>query len=87
MYRMTDLVDATGLPARRIRYYRARRILPPPQGFGRWATYTPTHLRILLDLVNRREYQHKTLTEEASAVQSQYRKLFPPHERHPDLAT
>ncbi len=34
MYSLQDLATLSGVPARRIRYYRERRLLPPPRTTG-----------------------------------------------------
>jgi len=41
---LAELADATGLPARTIRFYIARGLLDGPVKAGRGAAYTPEHL-------------------------------------------
>ncbi|MBA2596457.1 MAG: MerR family transcriptional regulator [Chloroflexia bacterium] len=43
-YTMADLEEATGLPARTIRYYITAGLLPSARGRGVGATYGPAHL-------------------------------------------
>jgi DNA-binding transcriptional MerR regulator len=42
-YRLNELTDATGVTPRTIRFYIAEGLLPPPQGAGPAAVYTPGH--------------------------------------------
>ncbi|MCX7622238.1 MAG: helix-turn-helix domain-containing protein [Thermomicrobium sp.] len=42
-----ELAERAGVPPRRIRYYVARGLLPPPEGRGPTARYGPEHLRRL----------------------------------------
>ncbi len=84
MYRMSDLVDLTGLSRRTIIYYRTRRILPPPVLAAQNTEWTQVHLNILKDLVKKREARN-FLEDQTVAVQTAYPSLFPPHERHRDL--
>jgi DNA-binding transcriptional MerR regulator len=51
-YRLADLVSATGVTQRTIRFYIAEGLLPPPEGAGPAAVYTSGHHDRLL-LINR----------------------------------
>lgn len=42
-YSIRELVDATGIPRRTIRYYVQRGLIPAPEGAGRGHFYTETH--------------------------------------------
>ncbi len=42
-----ELAERSGVPARRIRYYVSRGLLPPPSGRGPTARYTSDHLERL----------------------------------------
>ncbi len=44
---MQELAAASGVPARTIRFYIARGLLPPPASVGRGAAYTSQHLERL----------------------------------------
>lgn len=50
-YRLADLVSATGVTQRTIRFYIAEGLLPPPEGAGPAAVYTRAH-RDRLALIN-----------------------------------
>lgn len=43
-YRMAELADAAGITVRTLRFYRERKLLPPPRREGRIAWYTEHHL-------------------------------------------
>ncbi|MFD3720652.1 MerR family transcriptional regulator [Streptomyces sp. NPDC058674] len=43
-YRTEELADAAGIPVRTLRFYRERRLLPPPRRVGRIAWYDEDHL-------------------------------------------
>ncbi|TDC24227.1 MerR family transcriptional regulator [Streptomyces sp. 8K308] len=43
-YRAAELAEAAGIPERTLRYYRERRLLPPPRRVGRVAWYDESHL-------------------------------------------
>ncbi|KPI00923.1 transcriptional regulator, MerR family [Actinobacteria bacterium OK074] len=43
-YRMAELATLAGLPVRTLRFYRERKLLPPPRREGRIAWYDDTHL-------------------------------------------
>lgn len=43
-YRMTELAEAAGITVRTLRYYRERRLIPPPRRAGRIAWYDDHHL-------------------------------------------
>ena len=55
-FRTADLAREAGIPVRTLRFYRERRLLPPPRREGRIAWYTEDHLarlRIIADLLDR----------------------------------
>ncbi|WP_344973446.1 MerR family transcriptional regulator [Salinactinospora qingdaonensis] len=55
-YRIDDLAHAAGLPVRTVRYYRERRLLPPPRREGRVGYYNDAHLarlRLISRLLDR----------------------------------
>jgi DNA-binding transcriptional MerR regulator len=43
-YRVEELAKAAAIPVRTLRFYRARRLLPPPRRDGRIAWYSEDHL-------------------------------------------
>ncbi|MGW1764748.1 MerR family transcriptional regulator [Streptomyces sp. NPDC002073] len=43
-YRVEELAEAAGLPVRTVRFYRERKLLPPPRREGRIAWYDDHHL-------------------------------------------
>jgi DNA-binding transcriptional MerR regulator len=43
-YRVEELAKAAGIPVRTLRFYRERRLLPPPRRQGRIAWYSEDHL-------------------------------------------
>ncbi|MEU9028766.1 MerR family transcriptional regulator [Streptomyces sp. NPDC048383] len=43
-YRTAELADAAGIPLRTLRFYRERKLLPPPRREGRIAWYEDHHL-------------------------------------------
>ncbi|MBM9505065.1 MerR family transcriptional regulator [Actinacidiphila acididurans] len=43
-YRVEELASAAGIPVRTLRFYRERRLLPPPRRDGRIAWYSEEHL-------------------------------------------
>lgn len=43
-YRVEELAQAAGIPVRTLRFYRERRLLPPPRRAGRIAWYSEDHL-------------------------------------------
>jgi len=55
-YRVEELAKAAGIPVRTLRFYRERRLLPPPRRDGRIAWYSEDHLarlRTIAALVER----------------------------------
>jgi DNA-binding transcriptional MerR regulator len=55
-YRTEELARAAGIPLRTLRFYRERRLLPPPRREGRIAWYSEDHLarlRVIADLLDR----------------------------------
>jgi DNA-binding transcriptional MerR regulator len=67
-----ELATRSGVPARRIRYYIAEGLLPPPRGRGRAAHYGPEHLEGLQAIQALRR-QHVGLDE--------IRRRLQPHDR------
>lgn len=57
-----ELAARSGVPGRRIRYYIAEGLLPPPHGRGRAAHYGPEHLERLVEIQTLRS-QHLGLDE------------------------
>jgi DNA-binding transcriptional MerR regulator len=64
-YGILELVQASGVPRRTIRYYVQRGLLPPPEGAGRGHFYREDHLRRLLNI---RDLQDQGLTLEEILV-------------------
>lgn len=60
-YGILELVQASGVPRRTIRYYVQRGLLPPPEGAGRGHFYREGHLRRLLSI---RDLQNQGLSLE-----------------------
>ncbi|WP_308188939.1 MerR family transcriptional regulator [Streptacidiphilus sp. ASG 303] len=55
-YRVEELAEAAGITVRTLRFYRERRLLPPPRRKGRIAWYTQEHLdrlRVVAALLER----------------------------------
>ncbi|MEY9941252.1 MerR family transcriptional regulator [Streptacidiphilus sp. MAP5-3] len=55
-YRTEELAREAGIPVRTLRFYRERRLLPPPRREGRIAWYNEDHLarlRVIADLLER----------------------------------
>jgi DNA-binding transcriptional MerR regulator len=55
-YRVEELAEAAGITVRTLRFYRERRLLPPPRREGRLAWYSESHLarlRTIADLLER----------------------------------
>jgi DNA-binding transcriptional MerR regulator len=61
-YRLADLVSATGVTQRTIRFSIAEGLLPPPEGAGPAAVYTTAHRDRLL-LINRLKDRYLPLRE------------------------
>ena len=59
--KLSDLAASSGVPARTIRLYIAKRLVPPPRRAGRDAAYGPEHLDALRRI---REGQRQGLTLE-----------------------
>ena len=49
-FKLDELAQLTGLPARTIRFYIQKELLQRPEGEGRGAYYTTDHLSRLLDI-------------------------------------
>lgn len=56
---LPELAEKAGVPARTIRFYITRRLLPPPLKSGRNAVYAPEHLQRIAEI---RAAQAKGLT-------------------------
>ncbi len=52
---VSQLAERTGVPPRRVRFYVAEELLPPPVGRGRASYYTRQHLERLQQIVALRE--------------------------------
>lgn len=65
-FTLRGLADASGTPARTLRYYIARDLLPPPLRAGRNAAYGEAHLRQL-----ERIRQAQSQGESLAAIQQQ----------------
>ncbi|RKE22431.1 MerR family transcriptional regulator [Streptomyces sp. TLI_171] len=55
-YRVAELAEAAGISVRTVRFYRERRLLPPPRKEGRIAWYGEEHLarlRLIAELLER----------------------------------
>ncbi|HEV3202461.1 MAG TPA: helix-turn-helix domain-containing protein [Bryobacteraceae bacterium] len=59
---LAELADASGLPARTIRFYIARRVLNGPVKAGRGAVYGPEHLE-RLQQIQRLQAEGRTIAE------------------------
>jgi DNA-binding transcriptional MerR regulator len=64
---LADLADESGIPARTIRFYIARGLLPSPQKAGRGATYGKDHRKRLED-IKRLQARGLTLNEIARSL-------------------
>ena len=64
---LAELAEASGLPARTIRFYIARRVLSGPGKAGRGAAYGPEHLK-RLQQIQRLQSQGRTIAEIGSMV-------------------
>jgi DNA-binding transcriptional MerR regulator len=60
-YRMDELAEAAGIPVRTLRFYRERKLVPPPRREGRIAWYNDHHLARLRTIAALLERGH-TLT-------------------------
>ena len=49
-YNLASLSKETGIPARTIRFYISKKLLPPPKGGGRTASYGTNHLERLQEI-------------------------------------
>lgn len=61
-YGIQELVQATGVPRRTIRFYVQRGLVPPPAGAGRGHYYTGSHLERVLQVRELQE-QGRSLRE------------------------
>lgn len=57
-YRVEELAEAAGIPVRTLRFYRERRLLPPPRRDGRIAWYSEAHLARLRTIAGLLERGH-----------------------------
>ena len=61
-YGIQELVQATGVPRRTLRFYVQRGLVPPPKGAGRGHYYTRSHLERVLQVRELQE-QGRSLRE------------------------
>lgn len=66
-YSIKELEELSGISARSIRYYISNDILPPPEGAGRGAYYTPAHLE-QLTLIQELMSQRKMTIEQIRSL-------------------
>lgn len=71
-YSIRELVEATGIPRRTIRYYVQRGLIPAPEGAGRGHFYTEEH-RVGLQRVRALQARGYSLDEIAAASNRQER--------------
>jgi DNA-binding transcriptional MerR regulator len=64
---LAELAEASGLPARTIRFYIARRVLDGPVKAGRGAAYGPEHLK-RLEQIQRLQAEGRTIAEIARTL-------------------
>lgn len=57
-YRVEELAKTAGIPVRTLRFYRERRLLPPPRREGRIAWYSESHLARLRTITTLLERGH-----------------------------
>ncbi len=72
-----ELAARSGVPGRRIRYYIAEGLLPPPHGRGRAAHYGPEHLERLVEIQTLRS-QHLGLDEIRQRLQRHAERVQSP---------
>lgn len=61
-FSLSELSDEAGIPARTVRFYISRGLLPGPEGAGRGARYGKAHLERLLEIL-RQQREGLTLAE------------------------
>lgn len=66
---LAEIAESAGLPARTVRYYIARGLLPGPVKGGRGATYTEDHVARLQEIL-RLQTQGQTLADIAGALEA-----------------
>ncbi len=54
-FSLSELVDASGMPERTVRFYIDQGLIPPALGKGRSRYYTPEHLQLLEQVKTLRE--------------------------------
>jgi DNA-binding transcriptional MerR regulator len=64
---LAELADASGIPARTVRFYIARGLLDGPEIAGRGASYGPAHLERLRQ-IRQLQQRGKTLAEIARSL-------------------
>lgn len=64
---LAEIAESAGIPARTVRYYIARGLLPGPVKSGRGATYSEDHLELLKE-IQRRQAEGQTLADIAGAL-------------------
>ena len=75
---MVELAEASGVPARTIRFYIARGLLPPPLVGGRAACYGEQHLREL-GKIKTLQQQGRTLAQIAWQLGEGQKEVRPPN--------
>lgn len=66
-FSLSELVDASGMPERTVRFYIDQGLIPPALGKGRSRYYTPEHLQLL--------EQVKTLREQKLSIEEVRQRL------------
>ena len=74
---MVELAEVSGVPARTIRFYIARGLLPPPLVGGRAACYSEEHLKEL-DRIKTLQRQGRTLAKIAWHLDEGQKEVRPP---------
>jgi len=74
---LVELAEASGVPARTIRYYIAKGLLPPPLVGGRSACYGEEHLKEL-DRIKTLQEQGRTLAQIAWQLGEGQKEVRPP---------
>ncbi len=73
---LAELAELAGVPARTIRFYISRGLLPRPAGGGRAAVYTPEH-RERLDAIRKLQARGMMLHDIARELGSERRPALP----------
>ena len=76
-YSLSELAEWAGLPARTIRFYISRGLLPGPHQAGRGASYGAEHLQVL-ERIQQLQEEGRTLVEISRALNASRENLrFP----------